>query len=205
METKNRKIKRCLSFRKSRRIYFAMKGGGAGSFSGATFSSHPVFATRFCFARPKLPEAFPVCSGSRLFWRLILRHYQVRYGLQIPVQTSIGRGFRIAHFGAIVVNPAAEVGDNFNIAQGAVIGYAPPRRGQSEGGSPKIGNNVCVGANAIVIGNISIGDYCVIAPGAFVNQDMPPHTIALGNPATFHHKHQASSSLIVYSLTPSEQ
>ena len=141
---------------------------------------------------------------SRLFWRLILRHYQVRYGLQIPIQTSIGRGFRIVHFGAIVVNPAAEVGDNFNIAQGAVIGYAPPRRGQSEGGSPKIGNNVCVGANAIVIGKISIGDYCVIAPGAFVNQDMPPHTIALGNPATFHHKHQASSSLIVYSLPPSE-
>lgn len=140
------------------------------------------------------------CGISRFVWMLILRHYQIKYGFQIPFQTKIGRGFRIAHFGAIAVNPAAEIGDNFNIAQGSVIGYAPPRKEQLEGGCPKIGNNVCVGANAIVIGNISIGDYCVIAPGAFVNQDMPPHTIALGNPATFHHKEKASSSLIVYPL-----
>jgi acetyltransferase-like isoleucine patch superfamily enzyme len=64
----------------------------------------------------------------------------------------------------------------------------------------KIGNNVCIGANAIVIGKITIGDNCVIAPGAFVNQDMPSNTIAIGNPASFHHKENASDSLIVYKL-----
>ena len=104
--------------------------------------------------------------------------------------------------GAIVINPDATIGHNFNIAQGALVGNAPPSsRNNNQGGAPTIGDNVCVGANAIVIGKITIGDNCVIAPGAFVNQDMPANTIAVGNPATFHRKENASDSLIVYKLT----
>ena len=77
----------------------------------------------------------------------------------------------------------------------------PSSRNNNQGGAPTIGNNVCIGAYAVVIGKINIGDNCVIAPGAFVNQDMPTDTIAIGNPASFHHKENASDSLIVYKLS----
>ena len=142
------------------------------------------------------------CSRlTKWFWILILRKYQIKYGIQIPYRVQIGDGFRIVHWGAIVINPSAHIGHNFNIAQGAVIGNAPPgSRNKNKGGAPTIGNNVCVGANAIIIGNISIGDNCVIAPGAFVNQDMPANHIAIGNPATYHYKFKASDSLIVYKI-----
>ena len=138
---------------------------------------------------------------TKWFWILVLRSHQVKYGIQIPYRVKIGNGFRIVHWGAIVINPSARIGHNFNIAQGALIGNAPPSsRNNNQGGAPTIGNNVCVGANAIVIGKITIGDNCIIAPGAFVNQNMPPNTIAIGNPASFHHKDNASKSLIVYKL-----
>ncbi len=138
---------------------------------------------------------------TRPFWILLLRHYQIKYGFQIPWQTEIGRGFRINHFGTIVVNPLCKIGHNFNIAEGALLGYNPPSKNRpgsksdKPGGAPVIGNNVCVQANAVVIGPVTIGDNCLIAPGAFVNKDMPP-AIAVGNPATFHYAENASSLLI---------
>lgn len=49
-------------------------------------------------------------------------------------------------------------------------------------GVPIIGNNVYIGANAIVIGGIRIGDDVLIAPGAFVNFDVQNNSIVIGNP-----------------------
>lgn len=176
-----------------------------GKFSIALFFRYLLFTPGFrytCILRlTKSATRF-----SRPIWILILRHYQIKYGIQIPWKTKIGRGFRIAHFGATVINPAAQIGNNFNIAQGAVIGSAPiSRQKERIKTCPTIGDRVCVGANAIIIGGITIGDNCIIAPGAFVNKDMPPNTIALGNPATFHHKENASSSLITYELKIDDQ
>lgn len=99
-------------------------------------------------------------------------------GIQIPVGTRIGAGFRISHFGSIVINPAAKIGKNFSIAQGALIGSADGKRK----GVPVIGDNVIMSANSVVIGGVTIGDYVMIAPGAFVNFDVPPHSIVIGNP-----------------------
>ena len=98
--------------------------------------------------------------------------------IQIPAGTRIGRGLRIAHFGHIVVNPGAVIGDNFNISQGCLVGNAQGKRM----GVPTIGNNVCMNANAVIIGNAHIGDNVLIAPGAFVNFDVPDNSIVIGNP-----------------------
>lgn len=133
---------------------------------------------------------------SRPLWRLLLRHYQIKYGFQIPYQTTVGRGFYIGHFGPIIIHPAASIGHNFNVAPGVTIGYSTAAYGQEGGGVPRIGNNVKIGPNAVVVGNIAIGDNCLIAPGAFVNKDMPDDTIAIGNPAIYHYRLNASASLV---------
>jgi acetyltransferase-like isoleucine patch superfamily enzyme len=47
----------------------------------------------------------------------------------------------------------------------------------------KIGNDVWVGANAIIISGITIGNGCIIGAGAVVTKDLPPYSIVGGVPA----------------------
>jgi acetyltransferase-like isoleucine patch superfamily enzyme len=47
----------------------------------------------------------------------------------------------------------------------------------------KIGNDVLVGASAVILAGITIGDGAVIGAGAVVNRDIPPYSIAVGVPA----------------------
>lgn len=116
----------------------------------------------------------------RVFWKLILRHYQIKYGFQIYPETEIGEGFYLGHWGALVINPKVKIGKNCNIAQGVTIGQA--NRGKNKG-VPEIGNEVWIGANAVIVGNIKIGDNVLIAPNAYVNTDIPNNSVVMGNPA----------------------
>lgn len=109
---------------------------------------------------------------------ILLYRTRVKTGIQIPVGTKIGLGMRILHFGTIVVNPYAVIGKNFNIAQGVLIGDSEGKNA----GVPTIGDNVYCGANSIIIGNAKIGNDVLIAPGAFVNFDVPDNSIVIGNP-----------------------
>lgn len=134
---------------------------------------------------------------TRLFWLIGLRFCMFKTGIQIPYTTKIGPGFRIVHFGSIVVNPQAIIGKNFNISQGALIGNAS---GKNKG-VPIIGDNVCVNANAIIIGGVKIGNNVLIAPGAFVNFDVPDNSIVIGNPGKIISRDQSpTDKYIVYSL-----
>ena len=138
---------------------------------------------------------YALVTGNRTLW--LIRHYQAASysltrrvwkmlcyidkfttGMQIPPQTKIGRGCRILHFGNIVVNPCAIIGDNFNIAQGCLIGNSEGKKC----GTPIIGNNCCMFANSMVLGGVKIGNDVLIAPGAFVNFDVPDNSIVIGNP-----------------------
>jgi serine O-acetyltransferase len=114
-----------------------------------------------------------------LFFKLVLRHYSHKYGIQIPAGTAIGKGFYIGHFGTIVVNGNARIGDNVNISPGVIIGQQS--RGRLKG-VPTINDRVWIGSNAIIVGNITIGDECMIAPGAYVNFDVPARSLVMGNP-----------------------
>lgn len=115
---------------------------------------------------------------SYAFWRLLLRLLMYYTGIQIPSATKIGPGLKIAHWGTIVVNPGASIGRNFGIAHGCLIGNSQGKKK----GVPTIGNNVSMGANSMVLGGVKIGDDVLIAPGAFVNFDVPENSIVIGNP-----------------------
>ena len=117
-------------------------------------------------------------SLTRFFWFSLLRQCMLRTGIQIPPSTQIGRGLRIVHVGHIVIHPSTLIGDNFNISQGCLIGFSDGKHR----GTPKLGNNICMNANSIIIGNVQIGDNVLIAPGAFINFDVPKNSIVIGNP-----------------------
>ncbi|MBP5615893.1 MAG: sugar O-acetyltransferase, partial [Alphaproteobacteria bacterium] len=47
----------------------------------------------------------------------------------------------------------------------------------------KIGKNVLIGANSILLSGVTIGDNSVVGAGSVVTKDIPANTIAVGNPA----------------------
>lgn len=138
-------------------------------------------------------QKHPKSSLIGKIYRLILRHYQIKYGFQIYAETEIGEGFYLGHWGALVINPKAKIGKNCNIAQGVTIAQA--NRGKNEG-VPVIGNEVWIGPNAVIVGNITIGNNVLIAPNAYVNTDVPDNSIALGNPAVITQKMNATEGYI---------
>ena len=102
-----------------------------------------------------------------------------KYHFQIPYDTNIGKGFYLAHFGRVIIHPKSVIGHNVNVSTGVVIGTQ--FRGKRKG-APQIGNYVWIGANAVIVGNIRIGNNVLIAPGAYVNFDVPDGSIVIGNP-----------------------
>lgn len=147
---------------------------------------HYIFLLRKCQKHSKK-------TISGIFWRLLLRHYQIKYGFQIYPETEIGEGFYLGHWGAVVINPKAKIGKNCNIAQGVTIAQA--NRGRYEG-APEIGNQVWIGPNAVIVGKIKIGDNVLIAPNAYVNADVPSNSLVIGNPAQIISKENATEGYI---------
>lgn len=134
---------------------------------------------------------------SRFFWGFFLHLAKVITHIQIPARTKIGKGLLIAHFGQIVVHPNVAIGDNFNISHGCLIGYSAGKNA----GVPTIGNNVCMKANSIIVGNAHIGNHVLIAPGAFVNFDVPDNSVVIGNPGRIITRESSpTSKYIVYPI-----
>ena len=111
-------------------------------------------------------------------WKLF--RWSVKYGYQIGHDAKIGKGLYLGHYGTIVVNGACKIGDNVNIAVGVTLGQE--NRGKRKG-TPTILNNVFIGANSVVVGNITVGNNVLIAPLTLVNFDVPDNSIVIGNPA----------------------
>ncbi|MCF0201570.1 MAG: serine acetyltransferase [Bacteroidales bacterium] len=128
------------------------------------------------------------------FDRFLLRMATFRTGIQVGWHTQIGKGFLIVHFGDIAINNACVIGENVTVSHGVTIGLAS--RG-ARMGCPTIGNHVWIGSNAVVVGNVTIGDDVLVAPLAYVNTDVPSHSVVVGNPAVIHPRTNATESYIV--------
>jgi len=127
------------------------------------------------------------------FNRLKLDLLSKKYLFQIPYATNIGSGFYIGHFGCIIVNSRVSFGSNINIAPGVTVGQT--NRGPLQG-VPTIGNEVWIGTNAVIVGKIIVGDDVLIAPNAYVNFNVPSHSIVIGNPGIIIHNEKATQHYI---------
>lgn len=134
---------------------------------------------------------------TKLYYRIRLKHLKTVSHIQIPIETQIGEGFFIGHYGHIVINPKAVLGKNINIAVGVTIGQT--NRGDKKG-CPHISDNCWIGTNAVVVGNIKIGTDVLIAPGAYVNFDVPDHSIVIGNPGRIIRREGATEGYIDYTV-----
>ena len=113
----------------------------------------------------------------------ILYYFYSQYilGCDIRLTTQIGKGFEIFH-GArgSVISPTTIIGDNVSLRQNTTIG-AKGFQGAEK--SPIIGNNVTIGPNVCIIGDIHIGDNSTIGAGAVVVKNVRSGTVVVGNPA----------------------
>lgn len=142
-----------------------------------TFFKYPGFRFMMLY---RMARAHSRHSLTGLIARIWFKRLQVKYGFQIPITCEIGDGLFLGHFGNIVINQGATIGKNCNIAQGVTIGYVS--RGKRQG-CPVIGDRVWIGANAVIVGNVRIGNDVLIAPLSFVNFDVPDGAVVSGNPA----------------------
>jgi serine O-acetyltransferase len=105
--------------------------------------------------------------------------------MDLPWQAEVGPGLAIAHGWGVVVNIGARIGRNVTLFHGATLGRRDriARGGERHTEYPVLEDEVWVGPHAIIVGGVTIGRGSRIAGGAFVTENVPPHSIVAGNPA----------------------
>lgn len=120
-------------------------------------------------------------------WRGRLSRVVLRlFAVDIPPSVTVGPGLKLLHVGAgHTVHYRVEIGSDVVLGPGSVLG-----RGDLRGSGPmslRIGDDVIVGAGAVVLGSgrrpLTVGDGAVIGANAVVTRDVPPGETWIGNPA----------------------
>jgi len=101
-------------------------------------------------------------------------------GISISYSAQIGKGLYIGHFGGIFIHGDVKIGECCNISQGVSIGLGG--RGKKIG-CPTIGDRVYVGPHAVILGKIEIGNDVAIGANAVVTKSMPDNAVVVGVPA----------------------
>jgi serine O-acetyltransferase len=102
------------------------------------------------------------------------------FQVDINPAARIGKGIMLDHATGFVVGETAVIGDNVSILQGVTLGGTGKA---DQDRHPKIGNGVLIGAGAIVLGNIKVGDCARIGAGSVVVKEVPPRVTVAGVPA----------------------
>ena len=102
------------------------------------------------------------------------------FQVDINPNCKIGRGIMLDHATGFVAGETAVIGDNVSILQGVTLGGTGKA---DEDRHPKIGNGVLIGAGAIILGNIRVGECARVGAGSVVVKDVPPRVTVVGVPA----------------------
>ncbi len=104
-------------------------------------------------------------------------------GCVIGAKASFGHGLVIMHPVGVVINSKVVGGENIVLESGVVIG-------DEKGKAPILGNNIFIGAGAKIVGGITIGDNVKIGANAVVVKDVPSNVTVVGIPAKIINKDQ---------------
>ncbi|MGQ0667877.1 MAG: serine O-acetyltransferase [Nitrospiraceae bacterium] len=112
--------------------------------------------------------------------RLISQLARWLTGIEIHPAAKIGTGFFIDHGMGVVIGETAEIGDFVTLFQGVTLGGTGKERGKRH---PTLGNHVVVGAGAKILGGIRIGDNVKIGANSVVLKNVPADSTVIGVPA----------------------
>lgn len=129
-------------------------------------------------------RAYQRVAGSRHPWHrllrkiAVLRHrfWSVVTAADIPLTCRIGGGLLMPHPNGVVVHNEAVIGPNCLLMQQVTLGV-------TDGGSPRLGGHVDIGAGAKVLGSVTLGDHACVGANAVVLIDVPAGATAVGVPA----------------------
>ena len=125
--------------------------------------------------------------GLRFLARLLSHTSRFLTGIEIHPGASIGRRFFIDHGAGVVIGETAEIGDDVLMYQGVVLGGTTLKRGKRH---PTVGSNVVLGAGAVALGAITIGDGARIGSSSVVVKSVPAGATVVGIPGRVVDEHR---------------
>lgn len=115
----------------------------------------------------------------RLWHFMKWRRMNLKHQLYIK-PNCVGPGLHIVHHGYRRIDSVKSIGSNLTILPMVLIGKKTP---ESDTGLCTIGDNVYIGAGAIIMNPVNIGDNVIIGAGSVVTKDIPSNCVVAGNPA----------------------
>jgi serine O-acetyltransferase len=112
--------------------------------------------------------------------RAISQLARILTGIEIHPSAIIGKGFFIDHGMGVVIGETAEIGDYVTLFQGVTLGGTGKERGKRH---PTLGNHVVVGAGAKILGGIRVGDNVKVGANSVVLKSVPANSTVIGVPA----------------------
>lgn len=125
-------------------------------------------------------EPKPLRAPLSVLYRALYRTVRNVYGIELPYSAKIGRRVIFEHQHGIVVHGETVIGDDCIIRQGVTLGIRSMDRLTE---APVLGKGVNVGAGAVIIGAVHVGDGAAIGANAVVLKDVPAGALAIGVPA----------------------
>ena len=120
--------------------------------------------------------------GFKMLARWLAKRMRVKLGADIHPAATIGRRFTIDHGLGVVIGSTAVIGDDCMLYQGVTLGMKSTSFDDVKR-HPTLGNNVLVGANATILGDITVGCNVRVGAGAVVVHDVPRDVTVAGVPA----------------------
>lgn len=162
----------------------------AGDFKAAQFSGiprRPVIGIVFALvANPgfralaiyRLQQTFENLKPKMLaklltFLTSSINHFLT--GAEFVPGCHIGPECVIRHPTGIVIGSQVVIGKNSTLQHGVTIGVKYVSQSETKSQSyPKLGNNITVGTNAVIIGDIQVGDFCTIGANSVLTKNLEP-------------------------------
>lgn len=129
------------------------------------------------FGRWVREQPKPIAKVGGKVYGAALLAAEVISGVFLDRDTEIGEDFHLVHAGGINIHPDVVIGDRVGLMHGVTLGTGP------DGGAPVIGDDVFIGANATVLGAVTIGAGARVAANSLVIRDVPEGALAIGVPA----------------------